>query len=265
MLVSGALVGIEALLLLAFPAAIGLAIDGLLANEFAWLLVLLCVLTLSVIIPSVRRLYDARLYAAMFESAATDLADRRRDARAEISATSARVGLLEELTESLQTAIPVLLMGAIGIVGSLVILWGIDPKIFALAVGLLVLAAATFALTARHNIALNAALNDEYERQVSALGADKQTADRHFRLLMRFDIRVSDLGTLNAGVISLGAAGLLIAALVILVDGASEVGVIVSGVLYVASYIDLVEVLPDYVTQVFRLREIGNRLNDVGG
>ena len=80
-------------------------------------------------VSAIRRVYDARLYASMFEDVAGDVAARERAASSDVSVVAARAGLVEEIVAFFQESVPELTMGAVGILGTILILAGIDARL----------------------------------------------------------------------------------------------------------------------------------------
>ena len=261
------LVVVESVIDLLFPLAIGLAINGLLADEIDGLIMLGGLGVAALVIGSIRRFVDTRIYACIYETVAAELVAREHRHGVATSAISARTGLLRELVEFLENSMPESIAAIIGTVGVLVVIAGLDLGVFVACLLLVGLMAATYALTGRRNLALNRGYNDELERQVSVIGRrDAAKIGRHFRDLMRWNRRLSDLETWNFVVIWLGVIALLLYAPIRVIEpGSTEYGYAFAAILYVFQFVEAVVALPLYVQQLIRLREISDRLSAAPG
>ncbi|MEM8922533.1 MAG: ABC transporter six-transmembrane domain-containing protein [Actinomycetota bacterium] len=256
------LVLLEALLGLLFPAFIAFAVNDLLDGSRLGVLALAGLGVASLAVGAGRRLYDTRVYAHIYEVAATELADRERDRGTEVSATAARASLLTEVVEFLENSVPGIVGSVIGIAGSLAILAAIDVGVFLACLGLAALTVITFWVTGGRNLRLNAGYNDELERQVDALAAARSTvAAHHFARLMGWNRKLSDLETANFSMIYLGVIGVLAYAPFALVGSTvADYGVVLAGLMYVFDYIEGLMAVPLHLQQGIRLKEIAGRL-----
>ncbi|MEM9611647.1 MAG: ABC transporter six-transmembrane domain-containing protein [Actinomycetota bacterium] len=257
------LVVIEAGALLLFPLFVGLAINDLLREETGGLLLLGGLGVASLAVGALRRLIDTRTYATIYETTATELAATEHERGTDVSTIAARSTLMTEFIEFLENSMPTVVHGVIAIVGTLAILAGIHLGVFAASLALAALVAAVYLATARHNLRLTGAYNDELERQVEALATrSTTTAGRHFGALMRWNRKLSDLETLNYSLIYLGVIALLVYSPIAVVDGADpEYGFVFSTIMYVFEYIEAVLAMPLVIQQLIRLSEISGRLS----
>ena len=102
-----------------------------------------------------------------------------------------------------------------------------------------------------------------HSRQV--LAKDAESVRIHFRNLMRWNIRLSDLETANYEVIFLGVVALMFYSPIALVTGDVQAGTVVAALMYVFGYIEGLLILPYYAQQSIRLVEISRRLNTPAG
>ena len=122
-----------------------------------------------------------------------------------------------------------------------------------------------YAATGGLNLRLNEGYNDELERQVAALRHDEESLRAHFARLVRWDVKLCDLDTENNAIVAAGAAVFLVYSIVVLVTGESEIGLVISGLIYLLAYIELLATLPGYAQELIRLREIAGRLETPAG
>lgn len=259
------LVMLEGIGYLLAPLVIGLAVDGLLADSYEGLVALAGLAAAIIAVSAIRRVYDARLYASLFEAEAGDVAARERAASSDVSVVAARAGLVEEIVAFFQESMPELTMGAVGILGTMFILGGIDARLLVACIALLALVVIVYAATGRLNLRLNEGYNDELERQVAALQQDDASSREHFTRLVRWDVRLWDLDTANTTLVAAGAATFLVISLVVIVTSEPDIGLVISGLIYVLAYIELLATLPGYAQELIRLREIAGRLETPAG
>ncbi len=259
------LILLEGLGYLLGPLVIGVAVDGLLDDSYSGLLALAGLAVAIITVSAIRRRYDAWLYASMFEDVAGDVAARETAASSDVSVVAARAGLVEELVAFFQESLPELTMGAVGILGTMFILGGIDATLLVACLALLALVVVVYAATGRLNLRLNEGYNDELERQVAALGHDEASSRAHFGRLVRWDVRLWDLDTANTTVVAAASAAFLLLSIVVIVEGEPEIGLVISGLIYVLAYIELLATLPGYAQQLIRLQEIAGRLETPAG
>ena len=251
--------------MLLFPLLIGIAVDDLIDDRLGGVVALSALGAATLLVGSLRRLYDTRTYSRIYEQVAGETIAREREAGSQLSSMSARANLLRESVEFFENSMPEIVNAFIGVFGTLFILLSIDTGVFFASLGLLGLVVAVYAATGRTNLRFNAGYNDELERQVEALSEDAAEVHTHFRNLMRWNIRLSDLETANYAVIFLGVIALMFYSPIALVDGGAQAGVVVSALIYVFQYVEGLLNLPFFVQQSIRLSEISNRLSSPAG
>lgn len=258
--VTMALVVAEAAALLLFPLVIGIAINDLLGDRTAGVVLLGALGAGTLVVGALRRVIDTRTYASIYETTATELVASERARGTDVSATAARTTLLTEFVEFLENSLPAIVNSVIAVVGTLVILAGIHPGVALASAGLAALVGVVYAATGRRNLVLTSGYNDELERQVGALSEPQRTR-RHFVDLMSWNRRLSDLETLNYAFIYLGVIALLVYSPIAVVDsGDTEYGFVFATIMYVFQYVEAVLEMPLFIQQVIRLNEISTRL-----
>ena len=211
-----------------------------------------------------RRFYDTRAYASIYETVAVEMVDREKRAGTNTSKITARSTLLTEFVEFLENSMPEIVAAFVGVVGTLLILARINLGVFLACLGLLILVFVIYLLTGRRNLNLNAGYNDELERQVTSIDSKNRRAMvEHFSRLMYWNIRLSDLETVNYSVFFLGVIGLMFYAPIALVTDGVQAGFVIAALMYVFQYIEGLIGLPLYIQQAIRLREISQRLDAV--
>jgi len=256
------LVVVEGLTLLLMPMVIGWAVDGLMHSSGVglWQLGWLCVILL--IVGGARRLYDTRAYARIYETVVNEIVSREQARRSSVSVISARTGLFEEFVQFLEDSIPGIIHEVIGVSGTLLIIFILDPRVFIACLAAIVATIVIYTLTQKHIYRYNYEENDEAERHVAVLtAADKDQTRRHFSYLMKWQIKLSDLETMNFSLVWIVlAVVLLFSVWTVSTASASSIGQKVSLVMYVFGFIEGLLAFPLYYQQLVRLREIATRL-----
>ncbi len=259
------LVLMEAALTLLFPLSIGLAVNGLIDDNYAGITFLGGLTIGMLIIGSARRYYDTRVYSGIYRVLANEMVEREQKKGTEVSAISARSSLLTELVEFMENSLPEIVTAVIGVVGTLAILAGINIYVFFASLSLLLIVIITYWVTGQKNLRLNTGYNDELERRVDVLATEnRRSIFLHFAKLMRWNIRLSDLETSNYFVFLLGVVALIVFAPFALVTGDVEAGFVTAALLYVFQYIEGLIAAPYYIQQGIRLKEISDRLSTEG-
>ncbi len=252
----------ESILDLLFPLFIGFAINGLLKHSYEGVISLALLGLLALLIGSGRRFYDTRAYAKIYTTTASEMVIQQEQKGHSISTITARASLLTEFIEFLENSLPMIVTSLIGLFGILVIIFSLNTAVFWACMGVFGLMLTVYLLSGRWNFRFNKEYNDQLEKQVTSLSSkDRSLIETHFRLLMRWNIKLSDLETLNYSAIWLGIIGLLLYAPIAVIDsGVANFGLVFSVLMYVFQYIESVISLPIYIQQLIRLQEISGRL-----
>lgn len=248
---------------LLFPLAIGIAIDGLIvgSNTAVWPLAVLGVGAL--VVGSAQRFYDTRIYACIYRIITPEMVAAERVKGSDISVISARTNLLNEFVEFLENVMPEIVQSIVNLIGALVLIAFLDLSVFFACVGLLILMISIFYITGKKNYSLNTGFNDELENQVAVLSTNSQAQlNKHLKLLMQWNIKLSDLETANYFVLFLGVIALIVfSPWVVVNNGTLQYGMVFSILMYVLSYIESLVNFPIFIQQLIRLNEIFQRLS----
>jgi ABC-type multidrug transport system fused ATPase/permease subunit len=191
------------------------------------------------------------------------MVEREHAKESPVSATAARASLLVEFVEFLENSMPSIVTSTIGLVGILGIIFTLSRPIFWAAVGLFVFMSLVYLVSGQKNFYYNQQYNNQYEQQSAVLYEKTMVnIESHFQKMMHWNIRLSDLETLNYGLIWLGIIALLVyAPIVVINSGITNYGLVFSTLMYVFQYIESVVILPFFIQQIIRLQEISGRLN----
>lgn len=248
----------ERLCAVAVPFVLGVAINDLIAGQYrgVWLMAALELAIL--IIGTLRRLYDTRVYAGIY----TDIADRTAQKNSlPVTKRSARLQLGRELVDFFEWELPELAAAIIGIIGALTMLLYMLPLIGGISLAVAALIALVFVTSSGRMFGLNKLLNNELERQIKMLETDTEFSRRiHLSRLARWRIHLSDLEATNFAIAELVLAALIIGAVVITIRTGMSVGEVFAVLTYLIDLAGGMIVLPWTYMQSIRMREIGGRM-----
>jgi ABC-type transport system involved in cytochrome bd biosynthesis fused ATPase/permease subunit len=182
-----------------------------------------------------------------------------------VGVKSAHLGFLTEIVEFFENTLPELVNNFIGLVGAIVIIGVMDLTLLFGCLVVLIIVLIVYGLSSKRTMELNRGYNQELEQQVSVL-SDYQPVllRRHLQKLMRWNIRLSDLETINFSVVWLFMMVFLVTGIVFSIEhGMNHHGTIFSLVLYLFQFIEAAVIMPVFYQQGLRLREIIRRLNTI--
>lgn len=251
----------EAALSLLLPLLMGIAIDDMFEESSRGLFWLGAVGLLIVIAGAARRFYDTRVYSRIYTQIADEVVINEHANDSAVSVISARTGMTAELIEFLENSFPAIINCLIGLVGTLLIVSALQLNVFFSCITATVLIAILFAATSRKTYFLNQGYNDEFEKRVDVLTAnDPKEVTNHFRRSMRWNIRLSDLETVNFSISWAIMIGVIVYSVWASVQNDISRGTILSLLIYVFEYIECVVAIPLFYQQFVRLQEITHRL-----
>ena len=161
-----ALTVIEDLLELSYPWATGLAINGLLAQDYRMIAPVMIAWVLHTAIGCGRQMYDTRLYTEVYNTIVIDTVLRQRQSGIEPTKVAARSAMSREFVTFFEKDMPVVLNTLVSIVGSAAILFYYDLVIGAVAALLFIPVAIINRSYMRRSLMLNEGLNNQLEHEV---------------------------------------------------------------------------------------------------
>ena len=257
-----ALVTLEALTGILFPLLIGIAIDGLLEDSIDGVLYLSIAGVAALIVGSARRFYDTRIYSGIYCKITPEMIENETNKDASVSRISARTGLLTEFVEFLENSMPEMITALISVVGILAIIATLNIDVFFACLSILGLIVFIYTITGKFNYKLNTKYNNQLEKQVDVLTARDSIAIKSFyQELMRWNVKLSDLETINYFVIWVGVIAVFIyTPITVIGAGILSYGLVFSIIMYVFNYAGSIVSFPLFIQQVIRLKEISARL-----
>jgi hypothetical protein len=251
----------EDLLELSYPWATGLAINGLLAQDYRMIAPVMIAWVLHTAIGCGRQMSDTRLYTAVYNSIVTDTVLRQRQSGIEPSKVAARSAMSREFVTFFEKDVPVVLNTTVSIVGS-AILFCYDLVIGAAAALLFIPVAIINRRYMRRSLMLNEGLNNQLEHEVQVIEAAQEGAvARHFAEVRAWRVKLSDADALNWTAIE-GQSILVF--LVVLLRVAympnADVGTIFAIFVYLWRLMEKLDMMPQIVQQLMRLKDIRRRI-----
>ena len=255
-----ALLLFETGLTLLFPLFIGFAIDDALAGTWMGVMKLGLLGVGVMMIGTIRRVFDTRFYARIYESLGSDVISTMKND--DTSVKAARLGMVRELVEFLENSLPELIFNVVGLIGVVAIIASLNLTIFYLSILVSLLIFVLYWFTSGRTLSFNTSLNDELEKQVDVLKENSPPSLlHHLKEMMRWNIRLSDLEAGNFALSWLVLMGFLVGSIIIAVgDGIVAYGALFALVMYVFQYMENVVSMPFIYQEWLRLTEIKNRI-----
>jgi hypothetical protein len=242
----------------ALPYVLGRALEEYVGGSKRGLVVLAALGLVIMLLATVRRLHDVRLYARIYERASAIALEQE----AGLSEKTARLNLLREVVDFFEHSLPVLVASVVVFIGTLVFLYRLSTPVFVASLVMATLIALIYGLTTRRTVVLNRGYNDEYERQVDVLNRrDHALAQTHVGLLNSWTIKLSDLDSINFALSLTLTVALQVFAVVVATNEGVNFGNVLSIVLYVFEFSATASMLPISWQEYLRLRDILRRFN----
>jgi ABC transporter transmembrane region len=254
---------VENLFWLLYPFTTGRAIDGLLAGRGAVALWPLgTVWLLHVGLGAFRQVFDTRVFARVYAELATETVVRQRTAGIATAEIAARTVMARELVDFLERELPLLATAALGLVGSLVMLFVYDRSAGALVSVLVVPVLGVYRLFARRARVLNARLNDLTEREVDLIASgEPATLATHYRTFGEVRLQLSRAEAGSWSMVELCSIAAVSALLLHATSAAHGPGTLYAMLAYVWRVLEALDQAPLLVQRVSRLFDVRRRLD----
>jgi hypothetical protein len=209
-----------------------------------------------------RQMYDTRLYTEVYNTIVTDTVLRQRRTGIEPTKVAARSAMSREFVTFFEKDMPVLLNTMVSIIGSAAILLHYDLVIGAVATLLFIPVAIINRRYMQRSLMLNQGLNNQLEHEVQVIeGAQKEAVNRHFAEVRTWRIKLSDADAFNWTAIE--GLSILVFLLVLLRVAQlpnPDVGTIFAIFVYVWRLMENLDMTPQIVQQLMRLKDIRHRI-----
>ena len=253
---------VEDLLELSYPWATGLAIDGLIEGRWIETAPIITAWLLRMAIGTFRKMYDTRVYTAVYNAIVTETILRQKKAGVKTTGLAARSAMAREFVTFFERDVPIIATAIIGVVGSAAILFYYDLIIGAVVSLLFLPVYLINRIYSRHVLKLNTALNNQLESEVQIIERNEAGAlKKHYEDVRGWRIKLSDAEAKNWGtieILSIFAFVAVLARSTYLPDtGAGDIFAILS---YVWRLMENLDHVPEIVQQLSRLIDIRKRI-----
>ncbi len=254
---------LEAGISILFPLFIGYAIDSAIQGNHYGAIQLGLLGLASLIVGVGRRVFDSRFYAKVYQKIGARIVIKIENDKS--SMKSARLGMIRELVEFLENALPQLINSVIGLVGVVVILATLNLPVFFGSLIATVLIFLVYWLSSERTLRFNKHSNDEFEKQVDVIATNNEKELKfHLKEMMKWNIKLSDLEAVNFSVSWLVLLSFLVVSIIIPInDGMVQYGALFALIMYVFQYMESVINLPYFYQYWLRLREIKQRMEEI--
>jgi ABC-type multidrug transport system fused ATPase/permease subunit len=261
-----ALTVIEDLLELSYPWATGLAINGLLAQDYRMIAPVMIAWVLHTAIGCGRQMYDTRLYTKVYNTIVIDTVLHQRRSGIEPTRVAARSGMSREFVTFFEKDMPVVLNALVSIAGSAAILFHYDLVIGGIVATLFIPVAIINRRYMRRSLTLNEELNNQLEQEVRVIESAQEAAvGRHFAAVRDWRVRLSDADAFNwTAIEGLSILVFLLVLLRVANMPNADVGTIFAVFVYVWRLMEKLDLMPQIVQQLMRLKDIRRRI-EAGG
>lgn len=250
---------------LAYPALTGRAVDDLVKREFTGLILLVAVWLVHLVLAFVRQRVDTRVFMGIYADVASHIVEVQQAQGHGTSKVSARVEMVRDIVGFFEKEVPAMFHNVVAVVGSLAMLFTYDVDAGFIAMAVLLPMFAINAWYWRRATRLNRTINNQIEREVDDIESGSPfRVMRHFRLMRRWRVRLSDAESWTWGVTELAT---IVALVLILVDftqsPAFTAGAIYAVLAYIYDYLEGLNQVPTVVNSLARLRDVRARLTTV--
>lgn len=246
---------------LLWPFAVGVAVNGLVDGSWVGVGVFVGLSLAHTLVGFVGQRHASRTFNRLRATIASDLVARQRAAGVDTASVSGRTELAGEYVGFLESDVPLAMTAGFTIIGSLGMLFVYDPVVglAAAIVGLPVAVVNRRLMTRSEGVFKE--LNELTEAEVDVIGRGRgPESSRHFGMVSRRWIRLSDAEAASWSLVEVIAVGLWVVALVRAASGGLEVGGIIALIAYVWFYTAGFDEVPGVLQRLTRLRDIRRRL-----
>ena len=247
---------------LAYPALTGLAVDDLLKRDFTGLTWLVAVWLVHLALSFARQRIDTRVFMGLYADVASHIVGEQQEQGHGTSKVSSRVEMVRDVVGFFEKEVPAMVHNVLAVVGSLAMLFTYDVDAGFIAMAVLLPMFVVNAWYWGRALRLNRTINNQIEREVDDIESGSAfRVRRHFRLLRRWRVRLSDTESWTWGVTELAT---IVALVLILVDftqsPAFTAGAIYAVLAYIYDYLEGLNQVPTVVNSLARLRDVRARL-----
>lgn len=253
----------ENILLLTYPLFAGFAINAITRGDITSALIYALVVLAMWGVGAARRSMDTRTFARIYAELAVPVIMSQRNDQRSHSSIAARVTLSREFVDFFETHLPVLVTSLVSITGAALMLVLIEPLVGVGALVILALFALCLPGFTRVNDSLWFRLNNRLEKEVGFVGIAKEyTLTRHYMMMTKFRIRLSDREAWGYLTIGIASALLFATAIVLLaLRNGQDPGHIYAVLTYLWMFAMSLDDGPQLLEKYSKLKDVGKRIN----
>lgn len=245
------------------PLFLGIAINGLLNHSYNGLILLSAVHFVTLVIGTLRHMYDTRTYSAIYVSLVTKFLSRRVY-KQDVSKLSAHSTLAREFVDFLEFDLVYVIEAVYNLFGSLILMFFYDASVVTLCLAVLIPVIGISYVYGKRMKRLNKLKNDELEQQVDVIGSfDKKAVHDHYNNLRKWQIKISNQEAWNFGFMEFLVMVVLGVSLLLTykTSGAAILAGNVVGIFfYVSNFAKGLETIPYTVQRLTSLTDITRRI-----
>ena len=256
----------ENLCMLAYPTLTGRAVDELLQRRYEGLAWLVAVWLLHLVLSFTRQRVDTRVFMGLYAAVAAHMVGTQQAGGQGLSTVSARVDMVRDVVGFFEKEVPMVLHNLLAVVGSLAMLFVYDRDAGFIAMAVLLPMGVVNTWYWRRAVRLNQGIHNQIEREVGDIAsASPFRVRRHFLLLRRWRIKLSDAESWTWAVTELALMGAMVWILVDFTQSpAFSAGAVYAVLAYVYDYLEGLNQVPTVVNSVARLKDVRRRLAEEG-
>ena len=251
----------------AYPALTGRAVDDLVRREFTGLTMLVAVWLVHLVLSVARQRIDTRVFMRLDAEIASHLVRVQQTQGHGTSKVSARVEMVRDIVGFFEKEVPAMFHNVVAVVGSLAMLFTYDIDAGFIALVVLLPMGLVNAWYWRRALRLNRGINNQIEREVDDIESGRVfRIRRHFLLLRRWRVMLSDAESLTWGVTELATIAALVFILIDFTQSpAFTAGAIYAVLAYIYDYLEGLNQVPMVVNNIARLKDVRARLEATNG
>ncbi|ELY2743384.1 ABC transporter six-transmembrane domain-containing protein [Cronobacter turicensis] len=247
---------------LLYPVLAGICINAILEGN-VWNAMLYGLMVLFIwLLGATRRSVDTRTFARIYAGLAVSVVLAQRQKSLNHSTIAARVALSREFVDFFELHLPTLITSVASMAGAAVMLLLIEFWTGIACLGILAVLACFLTPFTRRNEALYGRLNNRLEKEIDMVThAAPRALQRHYQLLARLRITLSDREAMGYFTIGVLAALLFSFTVVMMTQSAAiNAGHIYSVMTYMWMFVTSLDDAPQLLEKYSQLKDIGKRV-----
>ncbi|WP_107831736.1 ABC transporter six-transmembrane domain-containing protein [Campylobacter concisus] len=249
-------------LFLAYPIFAGFAINAIMQGNTLNALIYALFVLIAWLVGAVRRRVDTQVFANIYAKLAVNVIMNEKQNAKDDSAIIARVALSREFVNFFETHFPMFFTSVISIIGSAFMLIFVEPKVAVACFAVMTFFLIFLPRYIKKNDDLYLRLNDRLEKEAKVIGAfNKSTLNRHYDVVSKFRIAISNREAMSYFIIGVSAALLFLVAIMVLSSQQTNAGHIYSVMTYIWNFVISLDDSPKLIEEFSNLKDIGKRID----